>query len=351
VTLEAKAPARRRGRLGKRSERLTILVTGASGFVGSAVVRALLAQGEAVRVLLRPASQRANISGLDVEVVTGDLRDPASLKQAVAGCAGLYHVAADYRLWVADPRELYGVNVDGTRALMLAAAEAGATRIVYTSSVAALGLSKDGRPADEETPARLEDMIGHYKRSKYLAEAEVRRLVESERLPAVIVNPSTPIGPRDIKPTPTGRIIVEAAAGRMPAYVDTGLNVVHVDDVAAGHLLAFEHGTVGERYVLGSENMRLAEILGEVARLVRRRPPSVRLPHGLVMPVAVAAEAWAHISGSGEPFVTRDGLRMARKLMFFSSAKAEQDLGYVARPARDALRDAVDWFREHGYVR
>jgi dihydroflavonol-4-reductase len=330
---------------------VTILVTGASGFVGSAVTRALVARGESVRVLLRSASRRENIAGLDVEVFTGDLRDAASLRRALAGCTALYHVAADYRLWVADPDELYGANVEGTRNLMLAAAEAGVERIVYTSSVAALGSNKDGRPADEMTPARLEDMIGHYKRSKFLAEEEVRRLVERDGVPVVIVNPSTPIGPRDIKPTPTGRMIVEAAAGRMPAFVDTGLNVVHVDDVAAGHLLAFERGRIGERYVLGGQDMRLAEILAEIAGLVGRRPPQVRLPHGLVMPVAAAAEAWARLRGSGEPFVTRDGVRMARKLMFFSSAKAERDLGYVPRPATEALGDAVRWFLERGYVR
>ena len=328
---------------------MSILVTGASGFVGSAVARALLARGETVRVLVRPTSRRENIAALDVEAVTGDLRDATSLKRALAGCSGLFHVAADYRLWVADPAELYGANVEGTHTLMVAAAEAGVGRIVYTSSVAALGLNPDGQPADESTPARLEDMIGHYKRSKFLAEEEVRRLAVEDGVPVVIVNPSTPIGPRDIKPTPTGRMIVEAAAGRMPAFVDTGLNVVHVDDVAAGHLLAYDRGTIGERYVLGGRDMRLAEILAEVARLVDRRPPSLRLPHGLIMPVAFAAEFWARLRKSGEPFVTRDGIRMARKLMFFSSAKAERELGYAARPAVQALDDAVRWFRENGY--
>jgi len=244
---------------------------------------------------------------------------------------------------------MYETNVAGTRNLLLAAKEAGVRRIVYTSSVAALGRTADGRPADEETPASLSDMIGHYKRSKFLAEEEVRRLVRDAGLPAVIVNPSAPAGPRDIKPTPTGRMIAEAAAGRVPAYVDTGLNVVHVDDVAEGHLLAYRKGRVGERYVLGGETMALAEILGAIAAAAGRRPPRLRLPHGLVLPFAYASEAWARFTGR-EPLVTVDSVRMARKRMFFSSAKAERELGYRARPAGEALREAVEWFRAHGYL-
>ncbi|MCH8156117.1 MAG: NAD-dependent epimerase/dehydratase family protein [Proteobacteria bacterium] len=328
---------------------MTCLVTGATGFVGSAVARALLERGEAVRVLARPESDRRNIEGLAVEVVEGDLRDKASLERACHGCQALFHVAADYRLWVPEPDEIYAANVDGTRALMEAAGAAGVTRIVYTSSVATLGLNRDASPADEATAVSLADMIGHYKRSKFLAEAEVRRLVAEAGLPAVIVNPSMPVGPRDIKPTPTGRMIVEAARGRMPAFVDTGLNVVHVADVAAGHLAAFKRGHIGERYILGGENMSLRAILGEIAALAGRRPPRIRLPHGLVLPLAYAAEAWARISGA-EPFATVDGIRMARKKMFFSSDKAKARLGYTPRPAHAALADAVAWYREHGYL-
>ncbi len=329
---------------------MTTLVTGATGFVGSAVARQLLDRGETVRVLARPGGDRRNIEGLSVEIAEGDLRDRASLERALAGCDALFHVAADYRLWVPRPDEIYEANVAGTCALMLAAGEAGVERIVYTSSVATLGINSSGAPSDEATPVALSDMIGHYKRSKFLAEEEVRRLVADQGLPAVIVNPSTPIGPRDIKPTPTGRMIVEAAAGRIPAFVDTGLNIVHVEDVAAGHLLAFERGRAGERYVLGGRNMTLREILAEVARICGRRPPRVRLPHGLVLPVAYAAEAWARLARGGEPFVTVDGIRMARKRMFFSSAKAEAELGYGARAPGEALGDAIAWFRQAGYL-
>jgi dihydroflavonol-4-reductase len=327
-----------------------VLVTGASGFVGAAVVRALLGRGAAVRVLLRPSSDRRNVAGLPVEVRVGSLDDAGSLAAAVAGCAALYHVAADYRLWVPDPAPMFRANVDGTRELMRAALAAGVRRVVYTSSVATLGLDPAGGVADETTPSRCEDMIGPYKQSKFRAEEEVCRLVAEEGLPAVIVNPSTPVGPRDVRPTPTGRIIVEAASGRVPAFVDTGLNLVHVDDVAEGHLLAAEKGRVGERYILGGENLALAEILAIVARLVGRAPPRVKLPHAAVYPVALAAELVARVAGK-EPFVTLDGLRMSRKKMFFSSAKAARELGYAPRPARQGVEDAVAWFREAGYLR
>ena len=321
----------------------TTLVTGATGFVGAAVVRHLLAAGKAVRVLTRRNNDRRNIEGLAVEIAEGDLTDRSSLEAALAGCTALYHVAADYRIWVPDPDSIYRVNVEGTRHLMLAALEAGVSRIVYTSSVATLGLHKDGTPADEATPVALDDMVGHYKRSKYLAEAAVQRLIDEKALPAVIVNPSTPVGPRDIKPTPTGRMIADAAAGRMPAYVDTGLNIVHVDDVAAGHLLAFEKGTVGDRYILGGENLSLKDILTEIARVTGRKPPAVSLPHDLIMPVAWVAEFIARLTGGSDPMVTVDGVRMARKKMFFTSAKAERELGYRHRPAAEALADAVAW--------
>jgi len=325
------------------------LVTGATGFVGAAVARRLLEAGSAVRVLARPNADRRNLAGLDVEPVTGDLTDAASLADAVRGCDAVFHVAADYRLWVRDPAPMFAANVEGTKNLMLAALDAGVARVVYTSSVAVLGLNADGTPSHEATPSTLDDMIGPYKRSKFLAEAEVRRLVAERALPAVIVNPSTPVGPGDVKPTPTGRMIVEAASGRMPAFVDTGLNIVHVDDVAQGHLLAHARGTPGERYILGGEDMRLGDILAEIAALSGRKPPRVRLPHGLVMPIAWGAEAWARLAG-GEPFATLDGVRMARKRMYFSSAKAKRDLGYAPRPAREALRDAVEAFRAAGLV-
>jgi dihydroflavonol-4-reductase len=256
-------------------------------------------------------------------------------------------VAADYRLWVRDPAAMFAANVDGTARLMAAALAAGVERIVYTSSVATLGLRRDGTPADETTPSTLADMIGPYKQSKFLAEAAVRDLVASRGLPAVIVNPSTPIGPRDVKPTPTGRLVIEAASGRMPAFVDTGLNLVHVDDVAAGHLLAEARGRAGERYILGGENLSLANILREIARLSGRKAPTIEVPVAAVWPVAVVAEAYGRIT-EREPFVTFDGLRMAKKKMFFTSAKAEGELGYRRRPAAQGLADAIQWFRQAG---
>jgi dihydroflavonol-4-reductase len=323
------------------------LVTGASGFVGSAVARHLVARGWRVRVLLRPESDRRNVEGLAVETAYGALEDGASLNAALAGCSHLFHIAADYRLWVPDRAAMFRANVEGTRQLMESAAAAGLARIVYTSSVATLGLVPGGI-ADETTASAFADMIGPYKQSKFRAEEEVRRLVVERGLPAVIVNPSTPVGPRDIKPTPTGRMIVEAASGRMPAFVDTGLNLVHVEDVAAGHLLAAEKGRIGERYILGGENLPLAAILAEVAALSGRRAPRLRLPIAPLMPLAFIAEAIARRTGK-EPFVTRDGLRMARKKMYFSSAKAAAELGYAPRPVRQGLADAVAWFRQAGY--
>jgi dihydroflavonol-4-reductase len=324
------------------------LVTGATGFVGAAVARALLAAGHEVRVLARPSSDRRNLAGLDVAVAEGSLEDAASLGRAVAGCRYLFHVAADYRLWVPDPAAMFRANVDGTRELMLAALGAGVERIVYTSSVATLGLIKDGI-ADEAAPSGEADMIGPYKRSKFLAEQVVSELVAGRGLPAVIVNPSTPVGPGDVKPTPTGRIVVEAAKGKMPGYVDTGLNIVHVDDVAAGQLLAAERGRVGERYILGGDNLSLVDILGEVARAVGRRPPALKIPYAVVLTIAAGAEMMARITGR-EPFTTLDGVRMSRKKMYFSSAKAMRELGYAPRPAKDAIADAIVWFEANGYL-
>ena len=325
-----------------------VLVTGASGFVGSAVARALCHRGFKVRALVRPSSPRGNFEGLDCTLVEGDLRNPASLVRAVDGARYLFHVAADYRLWARDPEEIVRNNLAGTRGVMEAALAAGVERIVYTSSVATLSL-KDG-PSDETRPLTPDAAIGAYKRSKVVAEREVERLVAERGLPAVIVNPSTPIGPRDIKPTPTGRIIVEAASGKVPAFVDTGLNLAHVDDVAHGHLLAFDKGVIGERYVLGGQDATLREMLAVIAGLVGRRAPTVALPRGPLFPLAHAAEAVARITGR-EPFLTADALRMSRHRMFFSSAKAERELGYRARPYVSALADAVTWFKQAGYLR
>lgn len=324
------------------------LVTGATGFVGSAVARALLRAGHSVRVLARPRGDRRNLADLPVAVAEGDLADAPSLARAVAGVRYLFHVAADYRLWVPDPAPMFAANIAGTRDLMQAALAAGVERIVYTSSVATLGLVPGG-VADEATPGREEDMIGPYKRSKFEAEAIVRTLVAERGLPAVIVNPSTPVGPRDLKPTPTGRLIIEAARGRVPGFVDTGLNIVHVEDVAAGHLAAVEMGRLGERYILGGENMTLAAILADVARQVGRPPPRFRVPYALAVPAALAAEAAARVTGR-EPFVTRDGVRMSRKTMYFTSKKAMRELGYRARPAHQAIADAVAWFKANGYL-
>ena len=325
------------------------LITGATGFVGSAVLRKLVSVGHDVRALVRPQSDRRNLLELPVEIVHGDLRDRSSLEKAVKGCSVLFHVAADYRFWVPHPDELYEVNVTGSRNIVLAAADAGVERIVYTSSVAVLGSNKDESPADEETPVTLADMIGHYKRSKFLAEAEIRELVKSRGLPVVIVNPSTVVGPRDIKPTPSGRMIIDAASGRMPAYVDTGLNFVHVEDVAEGHLLALERGRVGERYILGGTNLTLKEALSEIASIAGRKPPRIRLPHNLVLAVAAIAEAWSRVSGK-EPWVNLTSVRLARKKMYFSTEKAQLELGYRPRPIREAFRDAIDWYRQHGYI-
>jgi len=324
-------------------------VTGASGFVGSAVVRALAGAGYKVRALVRRSSPRTNLDVPGLEVVEGDMRDAPAVARAAKGARYVFHVAADYRLWAPDPQEIVRNNTEGTRAVLSAAREAGAERIVYTSSVATLKVHADGAPADESQPLTEAAAIGAYKRSKVAAEQLALAMVAAEGLPAVIVNPSTPIGPRDVRPTPTGRIIVEAASGRMPAFVDTGLNIVHVDDVAAGHVLALRHGRIGERYILGGENLTLAQILAMIARLTGRTPPRVRLPRAAIFPLAYAAEALARVTGR-EPFVTVDGLRMARYRMFFSSAKAERELGYKARPAAEALADAVAWFREKGMI-
>jgi dihydroflavonol-4-reductase len=328
-----------------------ILVTGASGFVGAAVVRHLLQSGQQVRALLRPTSSRVNLAELQrLEIAEGDLRDPASLARALTGIRFVFHVAADYRLWARDPQQIVRTNVEGTRALMGAALGAGVERIVYTSSVATLKSRPDGEPSDETFRLAPQSAVGAYKYSKVLAERLVEAMVAEQNLPAVIVNPSTPIGPGDVRPTPTGRIIVEAAAGRMPAYVDTGLNLVHVADVAAGHLAALQKGRIGERYILGGQDVLLGDMLREIARQAGRAPPRLRLPRRLIFPIAYGAEVIANVTGR-EPFVTTTGLRLAKDRMFFTSAKAERELGYRARPYGEAIVEAIAWFRQHGYLK
>jgi dihydroflavonol-4-reductase len=326
-----------------------VLVTGASGFVGSAVAHAVAERGARLRVLVRRSSPTTNLAGLDAEVVEGDVRDPAAMAAALRGVRYFFHVAADYRLWAPQPEDIVRNNLDGARSAMEAALAGGVERVVYTSSVATLRLRPDRSPADETQPLSEGEAIGAYKRSKVAAEALVCRMVADRGLPAVIVNPSTPVGPRDVRPTPTGRILVEAATGRMPAFVDTGLNLVHVDDVAEGHLLALERGRIGERYILGGQDIALQQMLAEIARSAGRRPPVVKLPLGPLWPLAELAELAGRVTGR-EPFLTRDSLKMARQHMYFSSQKAETELGYAARPHQEAIRDALEWFRTAGYL-
>ena len=327
-----------------------VLVTGATGFVGAAVLRALAARGLKLRALARATSSRANLAGVDCDIAIGDMTDPAAMNAALSGVRYLFHVAADYRLWAPRPSDIIAANVTGTRVVMEAALAQGVQRIVYTSSVATLRAADAATSVDETAPLTQGEAIGAYKQSKLAAERLVEAMARDRGLPAVIVNPSTPIGPRDIKPTPTGRIVVEAALGRIPAFVDTGLNLVHVDDVAAGHLLAMQKGAIGERYILGGQNASLREMLAAIAGLTGRRAPTVSLPRAPLYPLAWAAEAAARFTGR-EPFVTRDALKMASHHMFFTSAKAERELGYTARPYTLALADALAWFRAEGYLK
>ena len=328
----------------------TALVTGGTGFVGANLVRELLQDGRAVRVLARAGGDRRALQDLAVEVVDGDLTDPASLGAAMRGVTTVFHVAADYRLWAADPSMLYRANVDGTRNLLQAAADAGVARVVYTSTVGALGIPRDGTPGTETTPVSLADMVGPYKRSKFLAEQVALEFARGG-LPVVIVNPSAPIGPWDVKPTPTGQMIVDALHGKLFATVDTGLNLVHVRDVARGHILAEEKGRVGEKYILGhlDGNLSLAAIGRLIAEVSGCRAPKVRIPYAVAWCAAACSEGFARLTG-GVPKVPLDAVRMARKRMFFSPAKAVRELGLPQTDVRVAVRDAVGWFFQHGYV-
>jgi len=324
-----------------------VLVTGGSGFIGSAVVRALRRAGvRDVRVLVRATSDRSNLAGCDVRWVVGDLTVPETLAAAVAGVRTVFHVAGFYRLWSRRPTPFYAVNVEGTRHLVAAAECAGVLRFVHTSSVATLGQRPNG-PADETDRATPADLIGHYKRSKFEAERVVLAAASRWTMEVVVVNPCAPIGPRDRRPTPTGRMVLDAASGRMPAYVDTGLNVVHVDDVGEGHRLACERGRAGELYVLGAENLSLRAILERIARHVGRRPPRWRLAPTSLFPLALCAEGWGLMTGR-EPLLTRDTLRMARRPMYFSSSKARAELAYAPRPVDEAFGDSLAWFRSTG---
>ena len=331
------------------SNKEKILITGASGFVGSAVARRLVEAGYSVRALVRGKSPRAHLAGLDLDFFEGDLRDPKSVERAMAGVRYVFHVAADYRLWARDPGEIFASNVEGTRNVMEGAMRAGVERIIYTSSVATIALRSDGTAADEATPLRADQGIGAYKRSKIAAERLVESMVAERGLAAVIVNPSTPIGPRDVRPTPTGRIIVEAVKGRIPAFIDTGLNLVHVDDVASGHLAALHQGKVGERYILGGQNVLFSQMLMDIAGLVGGRAARVRLPWRTLIPIAYVAELVANVTGR-EPFATVAGVHMAKYRMFFESTKAERQLSYRSRPYIEGLEDAVRWFRDAGYL-
>lgn len=324
----------------------TALVTGANGFVGCHVVRALRARGVAVCALVREGANLRALEGVDCELRRGDLRDCGAIEAAVRGCDEVYHVAADYRLWLLDPAPMYAVNVEGTKNVLAAARRAGVRRIVYTSTVGALGIPA-GAPGREDTPVALADMVGHYKRSKFLAEQEALRAAR-EGAPVVIVNPSTPVGAFDFKPTPTGRIIVDFLNRRMPAFMDTGLNLVDVGDVAEGHLLAAERGAAGEKYILGGENLTLEELLGRLAALSRLPAPKIRVPYALAWTFALGAEALARTVTRRPPRASLTEVRMARKRMFFDSSKARAALGYAPRPIDAALARAIEFFRATG---
>jgi dihydroflavonol-4-reductase len=329
-------------------------VTGATGFLGSHVARVLAEQGAELRLLVRPNSNLRNLEGLNADRVIGDLRDPASIEKSLSGCHALFHVAADYRLWVRDPDEMYRANVEGTRSLLEAARKQGVRRIVYTSSVATMGFTsgsktKSGSLADESSPVSLADMIGHYKRSKFMAEQVAVKAARSGA-DVVVVNPTTPIGERDIKPTPTGRIVVDFLKRKFPAYVETGLNLVDATECARGHIQALEKGRSGERYILGGENLTLKQILDRLAAITGLKSPSVKLPYFFALATGVVDEMVTGRLLGREPRATIDAVRMGRKMMFVSSAKAERELGWRTVPVEGALRRSVDWFRSNGYA-
>jgi dihydroflavonol-4-reductase len=324
-------------------------VTGATGFVGGHVVREIVAAGADVRLLIRSTSPTANIEGIPGERIVGDLRQPETFRKALAGCDVVFHVAADYRLWTSDPQGMYCCNVEGTREIIRLAQQSGVRRVIYTSSVATMGFSSNGHLADENSPVELSDMIGHYKRSKFQAE-QVALEAGRSGADVVVVNPTTPVGERDIKPTPTGRIIVDFLKRKFPAYVDTGLNVVDVLEVARGHVQAMEEGKSGERYILGGENLSLKQILDKLAALTGLSSPKVRLPYAMALATGVVDTAVTGLMLRREPRVTIDAVRMGRKKMFVSSAKAERDLGWKVVPVDNALQRAVKWFRGHGYA-
>jgi dihydroflavonol-4-reductase len=324
-------------------------ITGATGFVGSHVARALAAQGADLRLLVRSTSRLDNIADLRAETATGDLRDPESLKKAMAGCEFVFHVAADYRLWVRDPEQMYRSNVEGTRAIIRAAQESGVRRVIYTSSVATMGFTREGHIAGEDSPVSIKEMVGHYKRSKFMAE-QIALEAGSEGANVVVVNPTTPIGEYDIKPTPTGRIVVDFLNRKFPAYVDTGLNLADVKEVAHGHLLAMEKARPGERYILGGENLTLKQILDKLSAVTGLSAPTMKVPHAVAMGFAIFDQFFTGTIRGKEPRATVDAVKMGRKKMFASSAKAERELGYNVMPVEDALRRAIDWFQAHGYV-
>ena len=327
------------------------LITGAAGFVGAAVLRELLKKGHKVKALVRQSSVLDNLKNLDVEIVQGDLKDRDSLKRSIKDCKYLFHVAADYRLWVPRPQEIYQNNVVGTENLMEEALNSEIEKIVYTSSVAVLGKPINGDIANEKTPVNVSQMIGHYKKSKFLAEEKVKELYKTSKLPVVIVNPAAPVGPRDIKPTPTGKMVLDAAMKKIPAYLDTGLNIVHVDDVAKGHMQAFNKGKLGERYILGGENLTLKEMLEIISILCGNKPPKIRLPRKPLYPIGYVFEIFARLFNIKNPMLTVDMIRMAEKKMFFSSEKAKKELNYKYKSAKNALKDAIQWFIDNGYCR
>jgi dihydroflavonol-4-reductase len=328
---------------------MKVFVTGATGFIGASLARELLRDGYEVRALARPASDRRNLRGLDLEICEGDLRDRDSLHRGLKGCEILFHAAADYRLWTRNPESMYEINVGGTRNILEAALDHGLSRVVYTSSVGTLGNPGNGLPGNEKSPVTLGDMVGHYKKSKFLAEREAESFIK-RGLPLVIVNPSTPVGALDIKPTPTGRIIVDFLNRKMPAYLDTGLNIIDVEDCARGHILAAREGRIGEKYILGNENLTLQRIFAMLGEITGLAAPHLRLPYTPILLAAYANEAISRLTGK-EPLIPLAGVQMARKFMFFDASKAVRELGLPQRPVVESLRTAVAWFRGNGYVK